>query len=183
MSTTPELAETLLDFWFSEESRARWFDSTAEYDDLLRERYLTTWEAAGDGQLGDWEGSAPGALALVIVLDQLPLNMFRGQRAAFSTGRMACGVAGRAIDRGLDRELDDAQRNFLYLPYMHSEEIAVQECSVALFEAAGLDAKWPRHHRDIVRRFGRFPHRNDILGRPSTPEERAWLASDEAYGG
>jgi len=183
MSQPPAAAEQLLEFWFSDESRARWFDSTPEFDDRLRDAWLGLWQQARDGELGDWEGSARGALALVIVLDQLPLNMFRGRPESFSTERAACAVAGRAIDRGFDQQLEEGERVFLYLPYMHSEEIAVQECSVAMFEAAGMDPKWARHHRDIVARFGRFPHRNAILGRTSTAEELTWLASDEAFGG
>jgi len=175
--------EALLAFWFGDEARPRWFDSTPEFDATLRERYLATWEAARDGALDHWAGTARGALALIIVLDQLPLNIFRDRPECFSTEAASRRVADTALDRGFDHELDNAGRSFLYLPYMHSESLADQERSVALYDAAGLDTQWAEHHRDIVRRFGHFPHRNAILGRESTPEERAWLESDGAFGG
>ncbi len=180
-----EACTELLAFWFSEAVRERWFDSTPEFDAALRTRYEALWPAASRGELADWEGTPEGALALVILLDQFPLNMFRGQAASFSTEAAARRVAERAIARGFDQRLNDAQRLMLYLPYMHSESPADQARSVALFEAAGLtdSLKWARHHRDIVARFGRFPHRNAILGRESTAEEAAWLASEEAFHG
>lgn len=121
----------------------------------------------------------------MIVLDQFPLNMFRGTPQAFATEAASRAVADRAIRRGLDLKLEDAERAFLYPPFMHSEHLADQDRSAALFERAGLTANlgWARHHREIVRRFGRFPHRSAILGRTSTPEELAWLASEEAFRG
>jgi uncharacterized protein (DUF924 family) len=119
------------------------------------------------------------------LLDQLPLNMYRGQAHSFTTEASARAVAERAIARGWDRALTDEGRAFLYMPFMHSESLDDQDRAVALYEAAGLmhKAQWACHHRDIVRHFGRFPHRNAILGRESTPEERDWLVSDEAFRG
>jgi uncharacterized protein (DUF924 family) len=175
--------EALLRFWFGDEARPRWFDATPAFDDLLRARYLTTWEAARDGALDLWAETARGALALVIVLDQLPLNMFRGSPRSFETEAAARRIADAAIARGFDRELDDEEKGFLYLPFMHGEALADQERSLALYRAAGLDSRWAEHHHGIIRRFGRFPHRNAILGRASTAEELAWLASDEAFQG
>jgi uncharacterized protein (DUF924 family) len=182
---SPGDADELLEFWFGARARARWFDSTPAFDHELTGRYLPTWEAARDGALVHWESTPRGALALVIVLDQLPLNMFRGTAESFSTEAAARAVAKRAIERGFDAALDPIERGFLYLPFMHSEALADQDRAVALYAADGSPGglKWAEHHRAIVRRFGRFPHRNAILGRESTPEERAWLASDEAYSG
>lgn len=138
---------------------------------------------ARDGALSGWEQTPAGALALVIVLDQFPLNMYRDQPLSFSTEAQARAVAGRAIDRALDRQLPIDRLAFLYLPYMHSESLADQDRSVALFGLAGLEKnlEFARSHRDIVRRFGRFPHRNRILGRDSSAQELAWLASEAAF--
>lgn len=178
-------AHEIIDFWFAKPVRRLWFDSTSEFDTQLRERFLPTFEAAAAGQLDAWRETPAGALALVIALDQFPLNMFRGEPRSFATEARARDIAAAAIEQGFDEPLDDEQKVFLYLPYMHSESLADQDRSVALFEAAGLDdgLKWARHHREIVRRFGRFPHRNAILGRKSSPEEIAYLNSEEAFKG
>ncbi len=178
-------AADLNTFWFSEPARARWFDSTPEFDEMLRERFLSLWESARAGALSEWESTPDGALAMVIVLDQLPLNMFRDDPRSFATEAASRAVAGRAIDRGFDRSLTPEQQSFLYMPYMHSEDLSDQDRSVALFEAAGLsrNLEFARHHREIVKRFARFPHRNAILGRSSTPEEQVWLASPDAFKG
>jgi uncharacterized protein (DUF924 family) len=176
-------ADDILEFWFSEESQARWFDSTPEYDRLVKERFEGAWQQVRNGELADWEETAVGALALVIVLDQMPLNMFRNQPESFSSEEQSRLVARRAIGNGFDIELDDAYMAFFYLPFMHSESLADQDRSVMLFETAGLEAnlKWAHSHREIIRRFGRFPHRNKILGRESTAEEIEWLKSPEGY--
>ena len=181
----PAYPSEILEFWFSEDVRPFWFQSTPEFDAGLRERFLSTWRAAARGQLDDWRITPEGSLALVIVLDQFPLNMFRGQAESFSTEALSREVATEAIDRGWDRELDDAGKSFLYLPLMHSESLADQDRSVHLYRDAGLgdSLRWAEHHRAIIRRFGRFPHRNAALGRESTPEEREWLASKEAFQG
>lgn len=182
--TAPHFSE-ILNFWFNEPVKNHWFQSTDEIDQTIRDRFEGVWREAAAGRLDHWAEGPEGALALVIVLDQFPLNMFRGRAEAFASEDKARAVAEWALDRGWDRELPLEQRHFIYLPYMHSEALADQERSVALYEESGLEdgLKWARHHRDIVRRFGRFPHRNAALGRESTPEEAAWLASDEAYHG
>lgn len=182
MSSEPE---ELVEFWFSPEARRRWFDSTPEFDAQLRERFLGDWEAARDGLHAHWEQSAIGALALVILLDQIPLNIFRDSARRYSTAESARETADRAISRGFDQSLSDEQKSFLYLPFMHSEGLEDQERSVALYRAAGLQEslKWALHHREVIRRFGRFPHRNRILGRTSTEAERTWLASEGAFSG
>ncbi len=175
--------EALLRFWFDDEARARWFDSTPEFDDLLRDRYLTTWEAARDGALDLWAATPRGALALIIVLDQLPLNMFRGSPRSFETEAASRAVADAALASGFEAELDADEKTFLFMPFMHSESLPDQARCVTLFRDAGLETRWAEHHRAIVARFGRFPHRNAILGRDDTPEEAAWLASDDAFHG
>ncbi|MGB5063220.1 MAG: DUF924 family protein [Candidatus Competibacter sp.] len=172
-------------FWFAEAVKPLWFAATPEFDEALRERFLTTYRAAATGQLEDWERTPLGALALVIVLDQFPLNLFRGQPESFATEAAARSVANRAIAGGFDRALSPEQRSFLYLPFMHSEALADQERSAQLYQQAGLEEslRFARHHRDLIRRFSRFPHRNVILGRESSPEEIAYLASPEAFLG
>ncbi len=177
--------QDVLDLWFSERVRPLWFNATPAFDQELRERFESTWQLARSGQLEHWSYAPNGALALVIVLDQLPLNIFRGQPASFSTEAQARDFARQAIALGWDQPLRDEQKGFLYLPFMHSEALVDQQRSVALFEAAGLEhsLRWARHHHDLIRRFGRFPHRNAILGRPSTAEELAYLQSEEAFHG
>ena len=177
--------DQLLDFWFDASNRRCWFRSTPAFDQEIRERFEPAWLAARNGQLGSWKSTPHGALALVILLDQVPLNMYRGQALAFATEAQSRVVADQAISAGWDRLMDEVRKPFFYLPFMHSETLADQERSLALFAQAGLsdNLRWARHHRDIVLRFGRFPHRNALLGRESTPEERHWLASGDAFTG
>ena len=175
----------LLDFWYSARISQRWFASTPALDDEIRERYEGLWQRAASGALDGWAENPEGALALAIVLDQLPLNMYRGQPAAFSTEQKAVAVARQAVARGYDQRLPGDRVLFLYMPLMHSEHLDDQDLSVRLFREAGLEhnLRFAEHHRGLVRRFGRFPHRNAILGRESTPEELDYLASDEAFKG
>jgi uncharacterized protein (DUF924 family) len=184
-SLTVANPSAIIAFWFSEDVRPLWFDATPEFDDALRERFLATYQAAADSRLRNWEETVAGALALVVILDQFPLNMFRGQPASFATEAAAREVADRAIAYGFDQQLPPEQRQFLYLPFMHSEALADQERSVRLYEQPGLEdnLRYAHHHCDLIRRFGRFPHRNAILGRVSAPEELAYLASPEAFHG
>ena len=184
-SATLATPDEVLEFWFAPELQPHWFASTAALDRGIAERFETTWQAAARGELDSWCATPRGALALIIVLDQFPLNIYRGQALSFSTEARARACAVTAIDRGWDTALHDSENRFLYLPFMHSETLANQERSVALFEITTLEgaAKWARHHREIIRRFGRFPHRNAILGRESTAEELDYLASPEAFKG
>jgi len=172
-------------FWFAPDVQPLWFAATPAFDETLRARFLTTYRAAAAGRLTDWETTAEGALALVIVLDQFPLNLFRGQPESFATEAAARAVADRAIARGFDQAVPPIQRQFLYLPFMHSETLADQDRAVRLYQQPGLEEglRFARHHRDLIHRFGRFPHRNAILGRISTPEERAYLAAPGAFHG
>jgi uncharacterized protein (DUF924 family) len=176
--------DEILEFWVAA-GPGRWFAEDASFDEACRERFLATYEAAARGDLNEWELSANGALALCLVLDQFPRNMFRGTRRAYATDAAAVLAAERAVERGHDRAVEPALRRFFYLPFMHSEELAHQERSVALNEATGDSelAKWAQHHRDIVARFGRFPHRNQALGRENTADEQAFLARADAFKG
>ncbi len=183
--SVPITPRDVLEFWFAPEHRPLWFRSTPEFDGDVRRRFSALWQTAASGGLVAWETTSEGALALVLVLDQFPLNMFRGAAQAFATESASRRVADRAIARGFDQNMDDEGRMFLYMPFMHSEDLADQDRSVALFEMAALNRnlEWARHHREIVRRFGRFPHRNAALGRPSTQVEIAWLGSGGAFKG
>ncbi len=175
----------ILAFWYSEPMASRWFSATPELDAEIRAKYERVWLAAQEGRLDEWKNSPQGCLALVIVLDQLPLNMFRGDARSFSTEQQAVEVCKLAIARGYDREIAPERLGFLYMPLMHSESLLDQDLSVRLFEQAGLEGnlRFARHHRELIRRFGRFPHRNVILGRDSSREELDYLGSKEAFLG
>jgi uncharacterized protein (DUF924 family) len=177
--------QDLLAYWYSPRLSKHWFASTPELDDEIRARYGALWRRAAAGELDGWAATPTGALALAIVLDQLPLNMFRGQTTAFATEQKAVEVARSAIARGDDQRLPRDRLMFLYMPLMHSENLADQDQSVESFQRAGLadNLRFAEHHRGLIRRFGRFPHRNAILGRESTPEEIIYLASAEAFKG
>jgi uncharacterized protein (DUF924 family) len=175
--------EDILKFWFSEPMSKHWFSATAEIDQHIRDQYEELWQQAAVGALDEWKSTPEGCLALCIVLDQFPLNMYREDGRRYSTEQMAVEVCLYAVMKSFDQQLTDTQKAFLYMPLMHSESIEHQDTSVALFDAAGLEEnlKFAEHHREIVQRFGRFPHRNQALGRESTQEEIEWLASDEGY--
>jgi len=177
--------QELIDFWFSEETSKRWFNSTPAFDQALIDTYESTWEEAKQGKLDHWRQSATGSLALVIVLDQFPLNMFRGQAKSFSTESQSRDVARLAIDKGFDQVLPSSQVSFLYMPFMHSEDLDDQALGVELFKKPGLESnyRFARHHYTIVERFGRFPHRNKILGRESSEAEVKYLNSKEGFQG
>lgn len=167
----------ILDFWLSA-GRERWYKHDAGFDAEIRSRFLATWRKAAAGELPSWETGDDGATALTIVLDQFPRNMFRNDGMTFSSDALAREVAGRAIDRGVDTRIDPLLREFLYLPFMHSEHLVDQQRCVALFSRYGGSSdnlKYARIHEDIIRRFGRFPHRNHVLGREMTAEEQAFL--------
>jgi len=180
-----ESAQDVVAFWLSPQVKPLWFNSTAEFDTQLRQQYEALYRRAAGMHLANWEESALGALALVILLDQFPLNMYRGKAESFAGEAAARAIAQRATEHGLDQQLNGEQKSFLYMPYMHSESIADQERAISLYQEAELhdDLQHARHHRDIVLRFGRFPHRNAILGRESTEAELAYLDSAEGFHG
>ena len=177
-------SEEVIGFWRAA-GPERWFKPDQTFDESCRNRFLLTYEAGARGDLNEWELSPEGSLALIILLDQMPRNMFRGTKGIYRTDPAALMVADRAIEKGHDRQVEPALRRFFYLPFMHSEALHHQDRSVAYNEALGDEevAKWARHHRDIVRRFGRFPHRNELLGRDSTPDEAAYLREEQAFRG
>jgi uncharacterized protein (DUF924 family) len=166
----------ILSFW-REAGPTRWYSKDAAFDATLRTRFMGLWERAVSGGLSSWEASDDGALALVIVLDQFPRNMFRDEPRAYSSGALALEVANRAIGRGTARRIEPDLLEFLYLPLMHSEHLANQLRCVEFFRNADSpeNLKYAEEHADIIRRFGRFPHRNGILGRVTPPQEQAFL--------
>ncbi len=171
----PVSPQAVLAFWRAA-GPDKWYDKDDAFDAEIRARFLSAYESAADGRLA-WDDTPEGALALVIVLDQFPRNMFRDSARAFAADPLARKIAARAIERGFDRRFAVPERGFFYLPFEHSEELADQERCVALNRAShDADAiKWAELHADIIRRFGRFPHRNKVLGRVTTPEEQAFL--------
>lgn len=183
MSDTHEF-EDVLRFWLEECGPEDWYVGGAALDARIRDRFGAAWEAARAGRLHDWEGNAAGSLALLIITDQFSRNIFRGDARAFATDALARDVARRAISRGFDRATDAPQRQFFYLPFEHSESLTDQERAVRLI-ATRMDAPetllHARAHREVIRRFGRFPFRNEALGRADTGAERDFLDAG-AYG-
>ena len=189
-------SESVLDFWFGPPSRAAeiagrqsklWFGKSPANDRAVIDRFSATLVAATAGELDDWTATPRGRLALVIVLDQFPHHIHRDRPQAFATDPQALAQSLAALDAGEDAQLAPIERVFLYLPLEHAESLAMQERSVSLFESLANEAAaderalfdnfldYARQHRDVVARFGRFPHRNAILGRPSTPREVEFL--------
>jgi uncharacterized protein (DUF924 family) len=165
----------VLDFWFADP--ARWWKKDPAFDGEIRSRFSELHESIERGEHEEWRDTPRGALAYVIVLDQFSRNMFRGTARMFASDAQALAAARAAIERSDDQALASAERSFLYMPLMHSEDLADQERCVALFQsfAAPGQLRYAEQHRDIIRRFGRFPHRNELLGRASTPEELEFL--------
>ena len=187
----PSSAGEVLDFWFGREGepeygefRNEWFRKDPEFDAAVTTRFAGLHEQAASGDLDGWRDEAESCLALVIVLDQFPRNMFRGDGQTHATDGEALDASKYAIEHALDRELPGFQRMFLYMPFMHSEDVEDQRRSVELFTRLAEEAGAPDvvsyavAHRDIVERFGRFPHRNAILGRETTPEEAVFLTTE-----
>ena len=175
-------AKEVVSFWH-DAGAERWFKKDPAFDAEIKRRFMATYEAAAAGKLRDWENNAEGALALLILLDQFPRNMFRNDPRTFATDPLARAVTAGALIKGFDAQAGD-MRGFFYLPFEHSEEVADQERCIALFRALGdVDSlKWAELHADIIRKFGRFPHRNIVLGRKTTAEEAAFLA-DGGFAG
>jgi uncharacterized protein (DUF924 family) len=171
-----------LDFWIGA-GEDRWFDADEEFDRAFRDHCLSLHEAAAREELTGWSATAVGALGLILLLDQFPRNAFRGTPRAYSTDVLARRIAEAAIAAGQDRHFGSNLRGFFYMPFMHSESIADQDRSVALQSDLSWDWQRPAaRHRDIIARFGRFPHRNRILGRENTPAEQRYL-DDGGFSG
>ena len=176
MVEAPVTPAEILSFW-RDAGPDRWYRRDDIFDAEVCQRFLDLWQRAAAGELSEWEKSDDGALALVIVLDQFPRNLFRDDGRTYASDALARDVAQRAVENGVDARIDPVLREFLYLPFMHSEHLPDQLRCIALSRAAGHaeNLKWAEHHADIIRRFGRFPHRNRLLGRLNTPEEQAFL--------
>jgi uncharacterized protein (DUF924 family) len=170
-------------FW-RDAGRPRWFTADPVFDHVCA-AFRAAHEAAARGDLAAWEAEPEGALALILLLDQFPRNLFRGTPRAYATDAAALAAAERAVAREHDRAVPPDLRAFVYMPFMHAEDLGHQERGLALFLALGdpeqIDSA--HEHRDLIRRFGRFPHRNAILGRAETAEERAYLAREDAFRG
>lgn len=168
----------VLRFW-RELGPKGWYAGTPDIDAAVRAQFLPLWAEARAGALAHWARHAEGALALLLVLDQFPRNMFRDAPESFATDHAALTEASRALAAGHDLAIAPPERQFFYLPFMHAEEIVAQNHGVALFEERmpGDNVRHARAHRDVIARFGRFPWRNAVLGRPSTAEEQAFLAA------
>lgn len=173
---TSKTPSDIITFW-TDAGWDRWFSKNDAFDAEIKARFLSTYEAARDGELASWEDSDDGTLALVLLLDQFPRNLFRDDPRAFATDAACCALAKRAIARGVGDRVDPDMRQFIYMPLMHSEDMADQEHCCALFRATDNadNIKFADIHADIIRRFGRFPHRNAVLGRTTTAEEQAYL--------
>lgn len=176
--------DAVLDFWFGHEGRSRpeWFRKDAAFDESIRTRFGALVDAALQGPPAALPEDPRGLLARIVVLDQFPRNLFRGQARAFAGDAQALLLARHAVARGADRALPPVQRSFVYLPFEHAEDLQAQDESIRLFEALAADDPeradalvWARKHQVIIQRFGRYPHRNAALGRSSTAEEAAFL--------
>lgn len=177
--------DDVLSFWLDEVKVEQWYRSSEELDATIRERFLSTWEQARAGSYGLWLSYPSGALAYCILLDQFPRNMFRGEGKAFSTDRVALAAAKMAVGRDWDLKIDQPARQFFYLPMMHSENLSDQDRCVRLMKTRLPGAEdnllHAKVHREIIRRFGRFPYRNEALGRSTTKVEADFL-EDGGYG-
>ncbi|EIL97540.1 MULTISPECIES: DUF924 family protein [Rhodanobacter] len=192
MSTTPSRADALLDFWFADKQAKRWFAKSAAFDEQIRARFGAEVQAAAEGRLDAWADTPRGWLALLILLDQFPRNLYRDDPRAWAQDVSAQRLALSGIAEGFDRQLPPLQRGFAYMPLEHAENEGLQQRSVALFEALYAEVtpaerprfrsslNYARRHREVIARFGRFPHRNAVLGRPSTEEELHYLAQPGA---
>ncbi|QEA39418.1 DUF924 domain-containing protein [Pistricoccus aurantiacus] len=169
--------QSVLSFWFEELAPRQWFAKSTKLDRRIDERFGALWQRAAQGELWGWRGSPGGRLAEIIVLDQFSRNIHRDTPQAFQQDVAALILAQEAVAQGADRQLDAPQKAFLYMPYMHSESLAVHDEALRLFDQPGLEDQlhYEHRHREILEKFGRYPHRNAILGRESTKEELAFL--------
>ncbi len=176
--------DEVLDFWFSELTNEDRFGGTPEVDRKITERFEPLFKRLSTAIPAEAMSDARTALATVIVYDQFPRNMYRAKPEAFATDKLAVEVSRNALQKGFQEQVPPEQRAFLYMPFMHSEVMADQERCVDLFKSTGNEEalKFAVEHRDIIARFGRFPHRNKALGRSSTPEEREFLKNHSGYG-
>lgn len=176
-------AQDVLTFWFSEDTEKHWFVRSDALDEKIIEKFSALYVMARDGLLADWQGNAKGALALVIILDQFPRNMFRGSAQAFASDEKARLVAHAALEKHFDQSFSAKERQFFYLPFMHSENLEEQRRSLELYKALGnsFSLDFAQQHYDIIAQFGRFPHRNKVIGRENTAEETEFLKHHSGF--
>ncbi len=168
----------ILQFWFQEVSPSQWWKADPEFDRIIAERFSDIHAQANRCELFEWRRAPKGRLAEIIVLDQFSRNIYRDSRLAFASDPIALALAQEAVSVGADTALAPEEKNFLYMPYMHSESRLVHETALRLFQANGLQGNvdFELRHKSIIDRFGRYPHRNEVLGRKSSEEEMAFLA-------
>lgn len=171
------MIDTILNFWFKETDHSQWFKKDSGFDELIRERFMNIHRQAKSCELYHWRVTPSGRLAEIIILDQFSRNMFRGQKEAFENDQLALVLAQEAVAQGDDTRVPPVQKSFFYLPYMHSESIIIHRAAEKLYRQPGLESnlEWELKHKEIIDRFGRYPHRNSILGRESTDKELAFL--------
>lgn len=176
--TLPVGAGEILNFWFDELKPADWWKKSTKLDNEIRTRFLASYEAAIRGELYRWRQTPRGRLAEIIAIDQFARNIFRDTPEAFAHDGTAVVLSQEAIATGADSELQTAEKSFLYMPLMHSESLVVHELAMKVFDQPGLEHnfEFEKKHLAIIERFGRYPHRNAILGRESTPEEEQFLS-------
>ena len=169
--------QDILDFWFAPENQPSWFSKNDAFDQAIEKRFKTVLQSASRSELWNWRSSAEGRLAEIIVLDQFSRNLFRNSPLAFAQDTLALALAQEAISQGLDQQLRPEQRSFLYMPFMHSESPLIHQYALKLFEDLGnpINLDFEKKHKMIIDRFGRYPHRNPVLGRTSTAEEAEFL--------
>lgn len=169
--------QDILNFWFNADTQPFWFQKSTDFDQKLHQRFADILNQAKQAELWTWRENAEGRLAEIIVLDQFSRNLYRDQAAAFAQDALALALAQETIQLGLDLQLQPEQRSFLYMPFMHSESKVIHEEALKLFEALGnqINLDFEKKHKVIIDRFGRYPHRNEVLGRESTPEEIEFL--------
>ena len=185
------LTEDILHFWFEDldltrerEKRQIWFKSTPEFDQAIYDNFTAAYADAAAGNLDDMKETREGCLALILILDQFSRNLFRNSPKAFAADAKAREFARHALDQGYDQDVDGFVKTFFYLPFEHSEELADQELSVKLFSPIGSEdtSKAAQGHYDAIAQFGRFPHRNQVMGRENTPEEEEYLKTPPSWG-
>jgi uncharacterized protein (DUF924 family) len=167
----------VLTFWFAPDRTSQWYAEDGNFDAEIRRRFLATYEAACSGQLDHWRGTSQSLLALIIVLDQFPRNMFRGSARAFATDAQAVSLTKEGIEKGFDRAFSGAELDFFYMPLMHSESLSDQEL---LIERGYGGNRYARERYETIVRFGRFPHRNEALGRKNTAEEDTYVSGRQS---
>ena len=173
----------VIQFWFEDIDHQLWWEKNSDFDQLIRDRFLTLHQQAASGELFQWRESALGCLAEIIILDQFSRNMFRDTAQSFSYDGQALVLAQTAIARGIDKQLTSPQRSFLYLPFMHSESLIIHQQAEVLYKAHGVAAnlEFELKHKRIIEQFSRYPHRNIILNRHSTEQEIAFLTQQNSH--